>query len=282
MQFCTLAATFVAATAISAVCRAQGTDPNFVTGKEQQQQADQAMKERTMAGQGQSQAPKVDPKESKAYKEFYDASPQDADKRIQLGEAFVKQYPSGPYTESVYAGLVQAYYMKQDWKNMYSSADKALAIKPDDVDVLVTVGWVIPHVYNPSDPDASQLLDKAQTYETKAIQELPNLPKPPGLTDQDFATAKADKLSEAHSGLGLVYFRRQQYDKAAKELQQATQATSHPDPTDYFALGAALQNSQQFSQAADAFDHCAQISGNLQSDCKQKADAAKKLAAQGK
>jgi tetratricopeptide (TPR) repeat protein len=282
MQFCTLAATFVAATAISAVCRAQGTDPNFVTGKEQQQQADQAMKERTMAGQNQSQAPKVDPKESKAYKEFYDASPQDPDKRIQLGEAFVKQYPSGPYTESVYAGLVQAYYMKQDWKDMYSAADKALAIKPDDVDVLVTVGWVIPHVYNPSDPDASQLLDKAQTYETKAIQELPNLPKPPGLTDQEFATAKADKLSEAHSGLGLVYFRRQQFDKAAKELQQATQGTSRPDPTDYFALGAALQNSQQYSQAADAFDHCAQISGNLQSDCKQKADAAKKLAAQGK
>lgn len=282
MKFYTLAAALAATMAFSAVCRAQGTDPNFVTGKEQQQSADQAMKDRTMSGQKDSQAPKVDPKESKAYKEFFDASPQDPDKRIQLGEDFVKKYPSGPYTESVYAGLVQAYYMKQNWKDMYSSADKALTIKPDDVDVLVTVGWVIPHVYNPSDPDASQLLDKAQTYETKAIQELPNLPKPAELSDQQFATAKADKLSEAHSGLGLVYFRRQEFDKAAKELQQATQGTSHPDPTDFFALGAALQNSQQFSQAADAFDHCAQMPGALQSDCKQKADAAKKLAAQGK
>jgi tetratricopeptide (TPR) repeat protein len=282
IQVCTLAAALTASIAFSALCRAQGTDPNLVAGEEQQQQTDQAMKERTMSGQKSSEAPKVDPKESKAYKEFYDASPQDADKRIQLGEQFVKDYPSGPYTEAVYAGLVQAYYMKQDWKNFYASADKALAIKPDDVDVLVTVGWVIPHIYNPSDPDASKQLDKAQAYETKALQELGTLPKPADLTDEQFAAAKADKMAEAHSGLGLVYFRRQEFDEAAKELEQATQQASHPDPTDYYALGAALQNTQQFGAAAAAFDHCAQIPGSLQSDCKQKSDAAKKLAAQGK
>lgn len=285
IKACTLVVTLAAGLALSALCRAQGTDPNFVTGKEQQQQQDQAMKERTMSGQDSGQkgaeTPKIDPKESKAYKEFYDTNPQDADKRIKLGEDFVKQYPSGPYTESVYAGLVQAYYVKQDWKNMYASGDKALAIKPDDVDVLVTIGWVIPHVYNPSDPDASKLLDKAQTYENKAIQEIPNLPKPAEMTDEQFGTAKTAKLSEAHSGLGLVYFRRQNYDGAVKELQQATQANPAPDPTDYFALGAAFQNTQQYSQAADAFDHCAQIAGALQSQCKQYEDKAKKLA-QGK
>lgn len=282
LQVCTLTAALAAGMAFSARCSAQGTDPNMVPVQQQQQQNDKDMKERTLAGQKGSEPPKVDAKESKAYKEFYDASPQDADKRIQLGEAFVKQYPSGPYTESVYEGLVQAYYMKQDWKNMYAAADKALAIKPDDVDVLVTVGWVIPHIYNPSDPDASKQLDQAQTYETKAIQDLNTLPKPPNMTDQQFASAKADKLAEAHSGLGLVYFRRQDFDNAAKELQQATQGTSHPDPTDYYALGAALQNTQKYSQAADAFGQCAQIQSSLQSQCKQSADAAKKLAGQGK
>jgi tetratricopeptide (TPR) repeat protein len=243
----------------------------------QQQQPNQSSNGSAAAQKG-SETPKVDPKESKAYKEFYDASPQDADKRIQLGEAFVKQYPSGPYTESVYAALVQAYYMKQDWNNMYSAADKCLAINPNNVDVLVTVGWVIPHVYDPSDPNASKQLDKAQNYETKAIQDISNLPKPDDMTDQQFAAAKAQKLAEAHSGLGLVYFRRQDYEKAAVELQQATQGNPSPDPTDYFALGAALQNSQQYSQAADAFDHCAQIAGALQSQCKEHEDQAKKLA----
>lgn len=284
MRICAVAVTLAASLAIPMLCRAQGTDPNFVFGKEQQQQQDQALKERAMSGQNEkgSETPKVDKKENKAYKAFYDTSPQDADKRIQLGEDFVKQYPSGPYTESVYSGLVQAYYVKQDWKNMYAAADKALAIKPDDVDVLVTVGWVIPHVYNPSDPDASQLLDKAQTYESKAIQDIPNLPKPAEMTDQQFATAKAAKLAEAHSGLGLVYFRHQDYANAIKELQQATQGNPMPDPTDYFALGAAYQNSQHYAEAADAFGHCAQMPGTMQSQCKEHEDSAKKLAAQGK
>lgn len=277
-----MASALAAGFALPVLCRAQGTDPNFVAGKEQQQQQDQALKERAMSQQNNSQAAKVDPKQSKAYKAFYDTSPQDLDKRIQLGEDFVKQYPSGPYTGSVYVGLVQAYYMKQDLKSMYASADKALAIKPGDVDVLVLVGWVIPHVYNPAEPDASQKLDKAQSYETKAIQEIATLPKPADMTDEQFTAGKAQKLAEAHSGLGLVYFRRQDFGMAAEELRQATQGNPTPDPSDYFALGAALQNTRQFSQAAEAFDRCAQIPGSLQNQCKQYEESARKLAAQGK
>ncbi|MGH9686448.1 MAG: hypothetical protein ACRD5K_05075 [Candidatus Acidiferrales bacterium] len=282
LQVCTLMAALAVGMAFTARSSAQGTDPNMVPVQQQQHQDDQAMKERTLSGQKGSEAPKVDPKESKAYKAFYDASPQDPDKRIQLGEDFVKQYPSGPYTESVYAGLVQAYYVKQDWKDMYDAADKALAIKPDDVDVLVIVGWVIPHVYKRDDPDGSKQLDKAQAYETKAIQDLNTLPKPADMTDQQFTAAKSDKLAEAHSGLGLVYFRRQEFEKAATELNLATTGTSHPDPTDYFALGAALQNTQKYNQAADAYDHCAQLQSSLQSQCKQSAAAARKLAGPGK
>ncbi len=270
-------------------CEAQGgyNNANAVMTQQEQDQTNQQLKQRTIEGQSSNQgssaqAPKVDPKEAAAYKAFFDTNPQDADMRIQLGEAFVQMYPMGPYTESVYAGLVQAYYIKQDWKNFYASADKALAIKPDDVDVLVTVGWVIPHVYNPDDADAAKLLDKAQADETLAIQTIPTLPKPPSLTDEQFTADKNDKLAEAHSGLGLVYFRRKDYDHSTQELKLATQGASHPDPTDFFALGAALQNTGHYADAADAFDHCAQISSSLQDRCKQNADAAKKLAAQTK
>ena len=77
------------------------------------------------------------------------------------------------YIEAVHAGLAQAYYTKQDWKNFYGEADKALALKPDDVDLLTMVGWVTPHVITGSEPDASDQLDKAETYEKRAIQISP-------------------------------------------------------------------------------------------------------------
>ena len=62
-----------------------------------------------------------------------------------------KSTPQSIFAEAVDAGLTNAYYDKQDWKDFYAAADKALALKPDDVDVLSTVGWVIPHFYNPHD-----------------------------------------------------------------------------------------------------------------------------------
>ena len=264
---------------------AQGTNANKVPDVEQQREQDQQLKQRQLnqgISEQQPQAPKVDPLEEAAYKAFYDAGPRDADKRIQLGGVFRQKYPSSHYLESVYSGLTTAYYSKQDWKNFYACADKALAIKPDDVDILVTVGWVIPHVITPDDPDASTKLDKAERYEKQAIVAMATLVKPATMTDEQFATTKAEKLAEAHSGLGLTYFRRQQYEDSVKELQQATQGAANPDPTDLFVLGFSLQNLHRYSEAVDAYNRCAQAPGALQDRCKQSAEAAKKLAAQSK
>jgi len=221
-------------------------------------------------------APKADPAEEAAYKAFYDASLQDVDKKIQLGEDFVQKYPASRYDESVYAVLVQEYLTKQDWPKFNNAADNALALDPDSVGVLTTVGWVIPHTYNASDPNAAANLDKAEKYEKHGIDLLGTLPKPATMTDEQFTQSKAEELAQAHSGLGLIYFRRGQFDDSSKELQQATQASTHADPTDFFILGVDYENLKKNPDAADAFDHCAQISGSLQDRCKQEADKVKK------
>jgi len=268
-------AILVVALVFATIARGQGTNPNLVPELEKKQETNQQLEQRSL---NQTPAAKPDPQEEAAYKAFYDSNPQDADTRIKLGEAFVQKYPMSHYNESVYAGLTHAYYMKQDWKNFYASGDKALALSPDDVTVLVIIGWVIPHSLNPNDPNASSDLAKAEKYEKHAIEVIGALPKPANMTDEQFSQTKAQLLSQAHSGLGLVYFRRQQSEDSAKELQQATQSAATPDPTDLFVLGLDLQNLNRFGEAADAFDRCGQIPGALQDRCKQSADAAKKQA----
>lgn len=224
----------------------------------------------------------IEPKEQKAYDVFFHASLADPDKKIQLGNAFLEKYPTSVFAEAVDSQLTTAYYDKQDWKDFYATADKALALKPDDVDVLASVGWVIPHFYNPHDDNADQQLNKAETYEKHAIEVMANLKKPASLTDAQFAAAKVQTANQAHSALGLVYFRREDYANSATELQQVMQNNPTPDQTDLFVLGMDLQNLDKFADAADAFGHCGQIAGNLQDRCKQNADMAKKQAAQPK
>jgi tetratricopeptide (TPR) repeat protein len=224
-------------------------------------------------------APKIDPAEEADYKTFFELKPEDTDKRIELGNAFVQKYPSSKYDEAVYAQITQADYNKQDFSKMYVDAEKALALNPDDVSVLVIVGWVIPHSYNPNDADSDAKLNKAEKYEKHAIATVGTLPKPAAMTDDQFAKAKAGAESQAHSGLGLVYFRKQNWDGAVTELKTATATATPPDPTDYYVMGVSLGHLDRYSDAADAYTKCATIPGGLQVRCKQAADDAKKQAA---
>jgi tetratricopeptide (TPR) repeat protein len=274
-----LSIAFAASLALAAVSHAQAT-----AGRQQatpmSSGADSLQTELHMLTDVQRQGGAQDPQEVNAYKAFYKAN--EPAKKIELGNSFLQKYPKSALDEPVDVGLLNVYYSEQDWKDVYATANSALALKPDDLYVLTTVGWVIPHVYQPDDSDADQLLDKAATYAKHAIEVIPTMTKPSYMTDAQFAAMKTQSAVQAHSALGLVYFRRGDYANSAKELQQSTPGTANPDPTDLFVLGADLENLNRFADAADAYNRCGQIAGPLQDRCKQSADAAKKQIPQSK
>lgn len=221
--------------------------------------------------------PGVDPSQQRAYDKFNKVSSEELDKKIQLGTEFLRKYPQSPYAEAVDAGLTNAYFEKQDWNDFFSYAGKTLAMNPDEVDVLASVGWVIPHQVNPGDSDAALRLNTAEADAKHALDVLAKMPKPQALSDEQFAAAKAQKARQAHSALGLVYFRRGDYANSVNELQQATQGNSG-DQADLFVLGVDLQQLNRHTEAAAAFTRCNQMAGALQDRCKQSADDEAKLA----
>ena len=268
--------TFAAALYASPVSFAQSM-PSY-PAPQQQQQPPQPSPDKSAPAATPAPAPKIDPAEEADYKAFIALKPEDDDKRIELGNAFVQKYPNGRYTEAVYSQLTQADYNKRDFPKMYADSDKALAMNPDDVSVLVITGFVIPHVYNPNDADADAKLDKAEKYEKHALETLATMPKPTTLTDEQFAKTKTMAESQAHSALGLIYFRKQNFDAAVTELTKGTSTAASPDPTDYYVMGVSLGHLDRFSDAADAYTKCAALPGTLQARCKQAADDAKKQA----
>lgn len=223
-----------------------------------------------------------DPKEVAAYQAFHNVALKDADKKIKLGQAFINKYPSDRYTQTVYDEVAQTYYAEQDLNDFSDWSDKGLSHFPDDVSLLALTGWVIPRAYQPSDADGDKKLDKAETDEKHALQAIDGLAKPAGMSDQSFAQYKALEASVAHSALGLIYFRREQYEDSAKEMQLSMADTASPDPTDLLVLGGDLQNLGRFKEAADAFNRCAQVPGKFQNTCKQQADNSLRMAADAK
>lgn len=255
------------------VSRAQGGNAGPVTNPLTQMDANQSVEQLQEKGLG-------DPRAEEAYQAFHSAK--DAGKKIKLGEAFLNQYPSNWHIQAVYEELTQTYYSNQDLANFYRCSDTGIARYPDDVTLLAMTGWIIPRAYKPDDPDGDKRLDKAEKYEKHAIEVLKTMKKPNTLSDQQFNLYKTQESATAHSALGLIYFRRAQFEDSVKEIQEATQDASKPDPTDFMVLGADFQNLSRFKEAADAFNRCAQIAGPLQAGCKDYADRSTKQAEQAK
>ena len=219
----------------------------------------------------------VDKSEETAFRDFQHVSPEDMGKKIDLGEKFLKKYPKSNYRAIVYSGLTSAYLMTNQVQKMQESGELALALNPKDVLVLAMLGQTIPRVITASTPEPQKELDKAEKYAKQAIEQIPLLPKPANTTDQEFTQAKNQTLAIAHSGLGLVDFRRGDFTSTIAELAQSVQLDPRGDVTNYYVLGVANYNAKHYEDAVKAFDKCAGFSGNLQSTCKESGEKAKGL-----
>ncbi|MGH9736993.1 MAG: hypothetical protein ACRD4X_00175 [Candidatus Acidiferrales bacterium] len=221
-----------------------------------------------------------DPRAAKAYDSFM--KQKNPDKRIKQGKDFINRYPSDFRAQAVYEQLAQLYYSKNDLTDFYSCTDRGIALYPDDATLLSLAGWVIPHEYKPTDPDGAKNLEKAEMYEKRALNAISIMKPPTSMSNEQFAAYKKQVLALAHGALGLIYFRQSKFQDSMTEMQAATKATASPEATDYLVLGADYENLRRYKDAADAFNHCAQIGGPLQSSCKQYASQDSKQAGQTK
>jgi tetratricopeptide (TPR) repeat protein len=232
------------------------------------------------ANPGTPAAPTIDPAEEADYKAFVAIKPEEADQRIAAGNAFVAKYPAGHYTGAVYSALTQAEYAKQDVAKVKVDGDKAIAANPDDLSTLIIVGSIIPRDKETAgDPKE---LDQAEAYIKHALTLIPALQKPATLTDDQFAALKANASTQAHSALGLIYFRKQNVDGCVTELKASTSDAKSADATDYYVLGICQEAQKNFADAADSFGKCAGMQSGLSAGCKQKQDDAKKQAGAAK
>jgi tetratricopeptide (TPR) repeat protein len=222
-------------------------------------------------------AAKVNKAEEDAYKALIARTNSPA-QTVQMGEDFVKKFPDSHYLSSVYGLLTTAYFSAGDEDKMFTAGTKALELNPDNVDVLSLLAMAMPRRVRSTTPDAAQQLQKAEAYARHAIELIPNLPKPPEVDQDTFDKAKNEKLSMAHSGLGLIDISHQKWEDARTELTQAVQLATTPDPVDYYLLGNADAQTSYYNDAVAAYDKCSS-SGPLAAQCKAREETAKHDAA---
>lgn len=254
------------------------------SGQQQQQQQQPPAQQQQPPGDKNTltldtPAPPVSAEEDAAFKAF-DAIPMnDGDKKIKAGEDFTQKYPQSRYLPPVYSAMVKLYLQANQVPKMQEVGEKEVLLSPNDVQTLAILGQTLPRAWNSTMPNAADQLNKAEKYSKSAIEITPTIPKPEAMSDQQFSTAKNQTLAMAHSGLGLVYFRRGKFDEAIPEFEEANKIDPSPeiDPVNYYILGIADEKTSHFDAAVTAFTKCSSVQGGLQDTCKGKIDEAKKL-----
>lgn len=219
--------------------------------------------------QGQAPAaPQVSPQQVKDAQAIQNEL--DPDKQMQMVNDFVVKYPDSPFLSDVYFFGAYAAQQKGDVAKVVDFGEKSLQAKNDNMRSLILMASILPMPQVAQGADAEKRLTEAETDANKVLQMVPQLPKPPNQTDDQFQQLKSGLTAEAHAALGMVHLQRatqgltgpdaEELSKAEKEYQTAVSSPTPDAAEDYFRLGEAYAMDNKTDQAIDAFTKASQLS----------------------
>jgi len=168
-------------------------------------------------GTSQSQAPVIkDPAEYNAY--MGAIQQKDNAAKISGLEAFLVQYPNSVVKLDALESLMGAYQAAGNTAKVVDSANRLLAVSPDNVRALVVLAYT---------ERASQQWSQAAQHAEHGLEALPKMQKPEGASDADFAKQKSQVSALLNSVAGFSSLQLKDYTNAQKYLRAAVQE----DPT---------------------------------------------------
>jgi tetratricopeptide (TPR) repeat protein len=177
------------------------------------------------------------------------------DERIAAAENVLTKYADTEFKSIALLYEAFSYQQKGDWENAIIFGDRAVEADPKNYQALLLVAQQVVQHTKEFDLDREEKLNKVEKYANNAITAVKAAPKPrPELSDEQWAAAQKDAISQAHEMMGLAAMIRKKYDTAEAEFKAAVEGTPKPDPTTVVRLGMAYSDDGKYDQAIAEFD----------------------------
>ena len=168
------------------------------------------------AASAQTQPQKKEIKDPAEYNAYVSALQQtDANAKISGLEAFLVQYPNSVMKEDALDVLMGAYQQTGNQAKVVDVANRLLAVNANNVRALVLLAYL---------EKANQKWADAKQHAERGLAALPNMPKPDGASDADFAKQKAQIGGLLNSVAGFSALQLKDYAAAQKYLRAAVEA----------------------------------------------------------
>ncbi len=189
---------------------------------------------------------------------FSEKSPE---RKIQLLDDFLAKYPSTVVKED--ALELKLVTQQQAGQPFEQTARQILQINPNNFHSLLVLSFLF--IQTPlaeQDPQYQQKLSEAETLARRGLEQLPNVPRPPNVSEADYEKSK--KLSEAtfHQALGLVARHRKDFPNAQAELKKSAELNPE-DAAAFYRLGDAYiaEKPPKYTEAFWSFARAVMIEG---------------------
>jgi tetratricopeptide (TPR) repeat protein len=157
---------------------------------------------------------------------------------------------------AIYKQIIQEYQALADMPKAFEWGEKAIGYKPDDVDTLATVSYLMAERPPVNEAEMTKQMKLAEEHVNQAITELPAYLATPEAKGVD----QAGLTSQLHYTLGLVYLRQKRLGSSQQEFLTALKSKPN-DGVTYYRLGLAYVQEMKNDQAMDAFAKAAFLKG---------------------
>ena len=155
-----------------------------------------------------------------------------------------------------YKQIMQEYQAQNDMPKAFEWGEKALGYKPDDIDTIATLTYLIAERPPANEAEQTKQLKRGEELVNQAIEKLPAFLSSPDAANTD----KVGLTSQLHYTLGLIYLRQKRMGSAQQEFLNALKSKPE-DPVTYNRLGLAYVQDMKNDQAMDAFAKSAFLKG---------------------
>jgi len=175
----------------------------------------------------------------------------DPQSTVALANQFAATYPESEFLGLVYEHQALAYQEMNNYEGVVRAGEKALALSPRNIKVLVMLALAIPNGVS-GRSHSSQLLEQAEDYARRALKELDEKKIPQDLALEKWGALKGGLESECHEALGHISVKRGDLSSAVREFRRAALGNPQPNGRQFLRLSSAYQLAGQYEPAEQA------------------------------
>lgn len=194
------------------------------------------------------------PKTQAEYDAYKAASTQTDPAKLEAAATdFAQKYPDSELRAFLFQQAMGLYQQANNADKTLEMARVILKYDPGNPVALLTAAQMLAERTHDSDLDRDDRLAEANADAQSALQHANDIPQPPNMTPEQFATALAELRGTAHEVLATVAFKKGDYATAIKEYNAAAaEEKQHTDPVVWLRLSVAQDKSGDYNAAIAA------------------------------